>query len=241
MRKLLIFTFIISLFIILSCKQKEASISKDQLNHKSLKKSLLDSLIQYSNLTEALLIDDSLSFSIIITKANDKKIAAIAIAFQSLYLYEMEKNTWIQIDSIPLESYAKRITVEDINNDKFEDIIISLHPDLWGNIYSNVFLAIKTGKYKYRKDIDLCNLQYDKNLNLIKSFEGGGCYAYRCKEYYHWQRDSLKLLRGVEINPDQTDNDIVRFYTLMNHEKHIYKVIKDNGCVYDTALWTGYY
>lgn len=238
MKRLLIFISLFLLIFIMSCKQNKKS-NNNNFEVKSLKESLLDSLNRYSNLTEALLTDDSLTYSVIITKANNKKIAVIAIAFQKLFLYEFMENKWIQIESIQLETYACSITVEDINKDTFEDLIINGHTDDWGNNYSYLFIAKKSAEYKYRADINLCNLQYDKDMNLIKSSEDGGCYAYRCKEYYHWVGDSLKLLRGAEINPDQTDNDIVRFYTLKNNEKHIYKVTKDIGSVYDTALWKG--
>lgn len=239
-------TILLNLIILMvvSCSVKTNQFENNKIECKNLnllKKSLIDSLNRFQNLNEVLLRDDSSKYVLYINEVNNKKIGIIAITDSVLFLFMKREGSWIQKDSILFINYAESIVATDLNGDFHDDILIYGAPNMHGQIAPYVFISDNNGGFHYRQDIHLFNIQFDKAKKLIRSYYQGGVYSLNNKEYYYWNGDSLKLLRGVEQNLSAKE-EIVSFYKLKNGKRFDYKIITNpKEIVYDTALWSEEY
>jgi len=212
---------------------------------KSLKDSLKVMLIQNKDQSKELMIEDDNNsrFVLYLNKLNNKKVAVIAFTDTCLIIFQNLNNEWVQIDSVPFNSYASKFEITDLNGDNKDDLIVYGFANMHGERLPYVFITDKNNVLHYRSDIHLYNIKYDKTKKLIMSYYQGGAYSINCKEYYYWQGDSLKLLKGVEQNLSTGESSIfITFYKLKDGKRFDYKKMKDNkGAIYDTVFWTDEY
>jgi hypothetical protein len=211
-------------------------------NTKNLKRSLLDTLIQFSSLQKGEKRDDSSRYVLYSNDLNNHRIGLIAITDSMFFLFQKMDEKWVQTDSALFDSYAFAFDISDLNGDNQEDFIMYRFPNAHGQSRPCVFISDNKGILHYRPDIQLFNMHYDKKTKLMRSFYTGGLGSPHCKELYKWVRDSLVLLKGVEhhfLSEDKKDRTV--FYSLQNGKRFDTKEVIDNEeAVYDTALWTGY-
>ncbi|WP_431244145.1 XAC2610-related protein [Flavobacterium sp. P21] len=202
----------------------------------SLKNKLVDSLIKFSSLDEFLLRDRDSKFVLYGGEINNTKIGFIAVTDSTLFFYQKFKNKWILNDSIPFDTYAFSYEVIDLNGDNRDDFIINSARDTHGQSIPYVFICNEKNILKYRKDIKLYNMTYDRDKKFIRSFYESCAYCVHSKELYRWVNDSLKLIERVEL--DLTNENIIKtkYYKEIKGKLINYKTINGDA-VYEKALW----
>jgi hypothetical protein len=213
-----------------------AQNTTNDIENLSLRNKLLDSLIRFSIFDEFLIRDDSSEYVLYSTRINGEKIGFIAVTDSSLFFFQKIENSWMLNDSIPFDTYAFSYKIVDLNGDNNDDFIINSFPDIHGQSIPYVFICNNMKILKYRKDIKLHNISFDRNKKQIRSYYESCAYCIHTKELYCWENDSLKLVERVELDLTKENKISTRYYKEINGNLINYKTLK-GGSEYDTALW----
>jgi hypothetical protein len=221
----------------------DSGIIESSMTIQQIKRTLVDSLNKYSQLTEKFMrVDERPEYTFYLREINKKKIALIVFTDSVFFLFQQISNKWIQTDSALFDSYAKSFGIDDLNGDNKDDFILYGFPNIHGQQIPFVFLSDKNKILHYRPDIHLYNIKFDKKTRLVKSFYYGGVYSIDVKELYKWEGDSLKFVRSAEYHKENSEKSYLEFHKLKDGKRFKYSQILDStGNSFDTAIWKGIY
>ena len=234
---------ILLILLYLACHSEKA---KSNLETKTLNKassifSITDTLSKYLN------ADCFLNFAN--RRVYAGKIENIQIGFDNIndsvtFFYQLENNQWLKVDSFRYG--VQFVTSEDLNGDKFHDIIATYNFTGSGGNSENVCFLFYPDQHRFRHNryFDLPNIHYDSNTNLIQSPWWGGAISSQTKRTYSLIDDSLKFQDEIIYNPcDAYETGIVQleYYKYKNGKRILTKMISGQGeILYDIftkTLW----
>lgn len=176
-------------------------------------------------------------------------VEGIQVGFESIkdsitYFYELDNAYWAKEDSF--EYGVIFISPEDLNGDRFKDIIATNNTTAsGGNLENMVFLFDPVQhKFYHNNFFDLPNIHYDSLTHLIHSHWRGGPYSNLSKRTYSLSGDSLIFQDEiVYIQYEAYTTGIVQleYYRKKNGKRTLVNRIKGKGerifKIFTKTLW----
>ena len=203
--------------------------------------SITDTLNKYLN------ADSFLNYSN--RKIYDGKIENIQVGFENIndsitYFYQLENYHWVKEDSFNYGVIF--ITPEDLNGDKYKDIIATNNFTASGGNWENIVFLFDPvqNRFHHNRHFDLPNIHYDSITQLIQSPWRGGPYSAISKSTYSLSGDSLKFQDEIIYIPfDAFVTGIVQleYYKNKNNKRQLTHKISGKGeklyDIFTNTLW----